>query len=572
MTSTINTNTRSLTVQANLARSTGTLSQSIGRLSSGLRINSAADDAAGYAISQNLSAKINGSNQAIRNANDAVSLAQTAGGAINQITSDLQRIRQLAVQSANGSNSANDRSALQKEAAQLIGDISSIGAITSFNGNKLLDGGFSGQSFQVGSDQGQNIQLSLVDLRSDSLGAKIITSSSGVSTSGSGSVSLTGGLTINGTTIDTSSATGISGVVATINSQSATTGVYAARANTNINTATYATDAANANTVSINGRAVLIPAGSTAQQAVDSFNAASGATGVSATASGNLITFSATNGGDFALKDDASGGVLSDFNSSGNAKGLSSTFQAGITLSTDLSRGAITVAEGSGTTAAGLHIALTGLALAAASHIDNASQAGGAVVSYSNTTLNNPSFTSGSVITLTNVIVNNLNLSSGATVNGSGVLLNGASLSSGAVLTLSGSQASGVSTGSGAVFNNSSPATLSSAAPGTNYQVSAIDISTQSGAVSAITTIDFALTQLSRSSAQIGAAQNRFTAIIANLQSTSTNLSASLSTIQDADFAQETATLTRGQVLTQAATAVLAQANSSPNLILQLLR
>ncbi|MEB2331492.1 MAG: flagellin domain-containing protein [Nitrosomonas sp.] len=155
----INTNIASLNAQRNLNVSQNSLSTALQRLSSGLRINSAKDDAAGLAISERMTSQIRGMNQAARNANDGISLAQTAEGALVEIGNNLQRIRELAVQSANATNSENDREALQKEVTQLIDEIQRVGEQTSFNGTKLLDGSFASQIFQVGANEGETIDF-----------------------------------------------------------------------------------------------------------------------------------------------------------------------------------------------------------------------------------------------------------------------------------------------------------------------------------------------------------------------------------------------------------------------------
>ena len=168
----INTNVMSLNAQRNLTSSSSSLSTSIQRLSSGLRINSAKDDAAGLAISERFSSQIKGLNQAQRNANDGISLAQTAEGALGTVTNNLQRIRELAVQSANATNSSSDRAALQTEAAQLLSEIDRVANQTSFNGVKLLDGSFSSAVFQVGANAGETISVSgLVDSNIAALGS-----------------------------------------------------------------------------------------------------------------------------------------------------------------------------------------------------------------------------------------------------------------------------------------------------------------------------------------------------------------------------------------------------------------
>jgi len=177
---TVNTNIASLTAQRNLTSSQGDLSTSLQRLSSGLRINSAKDDAAGLAISERFSAQIRGINQGVRNANDGISLAQTAEGALKEVTSNLQRIRELAVQSANATNSTSDRAALQSEVAQLVAEIDRVAVNTKFNGNALLDGTFSSQAFQVGADVGETVTISSISsVRTSALGSTNSSSATG---------------------------------------------------------------------------------------------------------------------------------------------------------------------------------------------------------------------------------------------------------------------------------------------------------------------------------------------------------------------------------------------------------
>src|SRR5690606_24950098 len=167
----INTNVMSLNAQRNLSVSGSQLATSLQRLSSGLRINSAKDDAAGLAISERFTTQIRGLNVAIRNANDGISLAQTAEGALGEISNNLQRIRELAVQSRNATNSASDRNALNAEAQQLKAEIDRVASQTSFNNVKLLDGSFTAQAFQVGADAGQLITIdSITNASSSALG------------------------------------------------------------------------------------------------------------------------------------------------------------------------------------------------------------------------------------------------------------------------------------------------------------------------------------------------------------------------------------------------------------------
>ncbi len=182
---TINTNVASLNAQRNLGKSQGALNKSMQRLSSGLRINSAKDDAAGLAISDRMTSQIRGLNQAARNANDGISLAQTAEGALQETTNILQRMRELAVQSANDTNTDDDRASLNAEYSQLISEIDRIAETTSFNGKVLLDGGFSGSAnaavFQVGANAGQTIAVTIGAANTETLGSGTNISATGVS-------------------------------------------------------------------------------------------------------------------------------------------------------------------------------------------------------------------------------------------------------------------------------------------------------------------------------------------------------------------------------------------------------
>ncbi len=457
MAAVINTNMASLNTQRNLGASQSQLNTSIQRLSSGLRINSAKDDAAGLAISQRFTSQINGLNQAARNANDGISLAQTAEGALSQVGDALQRMRELSVQSANATNSSSDRAALQQEVSQLASEIARIGNTTSFNGLKILDGSYSGQQYQVGANAGETITVSVGDSRATNLGATAVTSTN---TGIVSTAALNTGITINGTAIATTGATSYSDVINLVNAQSGTTGVTAQRATTNGATLGYVAPTS-AENLQINGVTVGIASGATIAAAATAINNASTQSGVTATVvSGTNLVLTSSGGSDITLKSDLAA------NGSFTAAGIgttATTYTAGIQLSTKLG-GALTVAGTLGTT---------------------------------------------------------LNLAS---------------------------------------------------ATAADYKVSSLDISSTTGANTAIQTIDFALSQVSGTRASLGALQNRFSAVVSNLQSASENFSAARSRILDADFAAETATLTRGQILQQAGTAMLAQANSLPNNVLSLLR
>ena len=171
MAQTINTNVASLNYQRNLSRSQGMLNTALERLSTGLRINSAKDDAAGLAISERFTTQIRGLNQAVRNASDGISLAQTTESALGELTNNLQRIRELAVESVNATNSASDRAALNAEVLERIAEVDRIAKQTNFNGVKVLDGSFGTATFQVGANVGETISVSLTtDVTASAIG------------------------------------------------------------------------------------------------------------------------------------------------------------------------------------------------------------------------------------------------------------------------------------------------------------------------------------------------------------------------------------------------------------------
>jgi len=400
MSQVINTNVMSLNAQRNLNTNSTSLATTIQRLSSGLRINSAKDDAAGLAISERFTTQIRGLDVAARNANDGISLAQTAEGAMVEIGNNLQRIRELAVQSANATNSATDREALNSEVNQLLKEIDRVANQTNFNGTKLLDGSFSGALFQVGANSGQTIGInSIVDANIDSLGKA---------------------------------------------------GFAATQDSTNAIASGTATAAASLSGLKVNNvdiSAVKVAAGDSAidvsKKLASAINESMDKTGVYASvdAAGKLKLESLKAGQDFSFS---------------------------VTSGSTLAAGA-----------AGMSFDFSGIAATAT------------------------------------------------------VAANGAA--------------------------------------GTNY-LKDLDISTFQGAQKALEIVDLALTSVNSSRADMGAVQNRFTSTIANLNTTSENLSASRSRIRDADYAKETAELTRTQILQQAGTAMLAQANSSTQNVLSLLR
>ncbi|MDP1996022.1 MAG: flagellin, partial [Gallionella sp.] len=316
MPSFINTNISSLNAQRNLNTSQSALATSLQRLSSGLRINSAKDDAAGMAISSRMTSQINGNNQAARNANDGISLAQTAEGDLAQIGTNLQRMRDLAVQSANATNSASDRAALQAEVASLAAEIDRVAQNSSFNGVKLLDGSFTAQNFQVGAGATANDSISISSIasaRTNAIGSAGTTSTATVTGSATTTALAAGNLTLNGQQVGASTAGtggGLTAASATqiaiaINAVSALSTVTATANATTVVGGAPASGAIAANAFSINGVSIgaVLAGGTAAGQGANvaaAINGQSTQTGVTASANATTgaVTLTAADGRD----------------------------------------------------------------------------------------------------------------------------------------------------------------------------------------------------------------------------------------------------------------------------------
>ena len=471
----INTNIMSLDAQKNLQTSGNALAMSLQRLSSGLRINSAKDDAAGLAIADRFTSQINGLNQAARNANDGISLAQTGEGALQEVTNNLQRIRELSVQSLNATNSASDRAALDNEVQQLKAEIDRVAQTTAFNGVKLLDGSFSSQNFQVGANQGQVISVAAItSARTSALGASYVATHTSTATTGAltaGALTLNGqaiAASVAGTGAGQSTASAYSIANAINGSQSAV--VATANATSVVGAVQTGFTAITAGDIQINGISVgaVVAGGAAPAQGANiaaAINAVSAASGVSATADATgFVTLTAVDGRDIA-----------------------------ITLA-----GTATLAD-------------TGLVTGATTH---------GTISLSAT----------SPTTAVSIVVG------------------------GTAPALAGLTAT---TYAGSV---------------TGTAISNVDVTSVANANATLSSVDSALSQVDSIRAALGAYQNRFQSAINSIQTTSENLTASRSRIQDADFAAETANLTKAQILQQAGTAMVAQANSAPQNVLSLLK
>jgi len=482
MAAVINTNISSLNSQRNLSTSQSALSTSLQRLSSGMRINSAKDDAAGLAISDRMTSQIRGMTQATRNANDGVSLAQTAEGALASSGDILQRIRELAVQSSNATNSASDRQALQTEVGQLGSELNRIATTTSFNGQALLDGTMGTANFQVGANANQLISAT---------GANFLTSTYGNNqVQSSGVAPGTATAMTAAQTIDVAGSTGL---------------------------ATYKTTATD-----------------TARSVAAGINALTAKTGVTATASTDVNLTMAAGSQSFTLQSDNATAVTMSFTVTGTGS-TASDYAAGIN-------------------AINAQTANTGVT----AQYDSVN--GG--MKLTNSTGNDITITNGAAASGANSFTPSGYSNAGALVAGAATTVGTKMVANGTLTFDSPGGFSVTDAGSGLVLSGTSKL----------QSVSSLDVTTFAGAQTALKITDAALASVNSQRAQYGALQSRFSSAISNLQSTTENLSASRSRIVDTDFASETANLTRGQILQQAGTAMLAQANSLPNGVLSLLR
>jgi flagellin len=502
----INSNNMSLNAQRNLSTSGSLLATSLQRLSSGLRINSAKDDAAGLAISERFTTQIRGLSQAARNANDGISLAQTAEGALGELTSNLQRIRELAVQSANASNSASDRQALDQEVQQRLAEIDRIAATTSFNGQKVLDGTFGTAVFQVGANVGETISVNLTQGVKASQMGQI---ASGTSTAEVTTANLSGTGTIQvGTgaaSVITAASAGLEAgqsigsaysKVAAINAAHISGLTATATNNIELQIAATAGAATTTDTYSLringqdifSGYAQLANGALSAQQITDAINGKTQQTGVTAVLSGGTLRLTAADGRDIAIGQTVAGGIT-----------------GGVSAGT-----------------------------------------GGA------STVNGVTYRDGTVGTVANATNNSTDATA---VNGG-------------LVTLSASENIAI-VGDGTILGF---AAANQTITKDTQTLSQQNVLTTAGANSTMQRVDVALTAVSALRSSLGSIQSRFESTISSLQATVENLSASRSRILDTDFAAETANLTKAQILQQAGTAILAQANAVPQNVLSLLR
>ena len=470
----INTNVASLSAQNQLNSSQRLNDQALERLSSGLRINSAKDDAAGLAISTRFQSQISGLGVAQRNANDGISLAQTAEGALGEVVNNLQRIRDLAVQSANATNSDSDRAALQAEVEQLTAEVDRVAQETDFNGIKLLDGSFSSQAFQVGANAGQTISIDqLSSARTSDLG-QYRGFETTITLANADDAASTKTVTVGSETVQLGSVADDGKALAAAFNEAGIEGLTAKAGETKVAGQAVSVDATAAgdSTVTINGTAIDITnaqdGATNVANAIEAINAQSSVTGVRAVDTGSGVDLVASDGRN----------ITASFAAGGATSATASDFGLDIDGST---------------------------------------------------------------------VGSSLELSYKAPDDVTGTLAFTAGFDS---------------------TDFSAPVNIEA----TGTALNAIDISSVSGANAAIRSADAALATINASRADLGAVQNRFESTISNIASATENLSASNSRILDADFAAETAKLSKSQVLQQAGISVLAQANARPQQVLSLLQ
>ena len=580
MASVVNTNVMSLNAQRQLGKSQATQNEAMERLSSGLRINSAKDDAAGLAISTGFQSQITGINQAVRNANDGVSMTQTAEGSMDEMTNILQRMRELAVQSANDTNSDSNRSAIQEEVDQLHSELDRIAETTEYNGTKLLDGSAGSTTLQIGANSGETLSFSIEGVTTNDLGlngdlnkGELNSGRVGVlSSAASTDIAKDGAITINGTDIGAiaiKSGDQAGAVVDAINLKSAETGVTASAYNVVQGDAESTSVTGITDGLSINGK--VLGATSSMDNLVETINR-----------DVTDVTASIGDDGELLLTNDTGKDITigSTAQSNLNAAGFSGVLANATTSETFTGYVALDSADDT-------PIAVAGTAPEQVGFLE--SNGSNAMKTGSMATL----AAAGSISAEEKVTINGVELvstvSAGADAAATGgkhaEAINALSEETGVTatadsttgaLTLSSSDGSPIEIVSNAGTQDERSGALEKLGMtvemgGKSIDALGVNVSTMAGAGSAIEKIDDALNKISDSRASLGAIQNRLSSTISNLENVSQNLSASNSRIQDADFATETSKMSKAQILQQAGTSMLSQANASAQSVLSLL-
>jgi len=582
----INSNIPSLNAQRQLVGSGNSLDRSTERLSSGLRINSAKDDAAGLAISNRMTSQVRGLDQAVRNANDGVSMVQTAEGALQESTNILQRMRELAVQSSNGIYNDGDRQTLNAETKQLKAELDRIAETTSFNGKNLLDGSFGTAKLQVGALANQTIDVKIDSFKTSQLGGAsgdVVGSSTDITALNAFDGSPGKMLSVNDVTIsDLSGAVTVNDALKIINSdlegKGATASTLVEKMGSAVGTGTLK---AGTDTLTIdvidgnqNKTSYVLTGTNSMDELVKKINSETGVQ-ASLSDSGKLILSS--EGAESIKVTDSTAPAAG---SAGAASGIDDTLESFALVFNDTSvdKKGVKIENGDATSD------VTTLGLNAQD--DNGNLQGAVVAT-----------TTAITIDKGDLIINGVAIES-FTTTGSGAVANVAemvakindkSAETGAVAYATGAgldqigfrsvDGGEISIKFGENLDDTEKATLTTntglqernAASGSG-SVASVDISTQAGAQKAIGIIDKAIEQVNSSRSDLGAVNNRLDFTVSNLSNISEKTQAARSRITDADFAAETANLSRSQVLQQAASAMLAQSNARPQQVLSLLR
>lgn len=559
---TVNTNITSLGVQKNLNRASDALGTSMSRLSSGLKINSAKDDAAGLQIANRLTSQIKGLSVAVKNANDGISIAQTAEGAMQESTSILQRMRELALQSANGSNSDDDRTSLQQEFTALTGELTRIANTTTFGGRNILDGSFQNVGFQIGASANETISFGMSDI--SATGLKGTYSEASVTSSSMAGL----GATVTGSVL-----------------AGPATKTVAARTEL---TAGGTSDITATDELTINGNAVTLTAG---------MKGAALATAINTADPTVTATWDDTNG--LTLTSDAAisvGGA--DVAKTGLTAG---TIDKGNATATTLmpSDGSITINDQTVSWTAGATVDVKSV-------LDDIKKLDGikdATISNGRIQITSQNGENVKLANVSSGSLSQLGLTAGTseakTTRDTSISLNGVEVKFAAgstaqnIVSAINSASTGVTAsltdeGKLSLFSDKD-ITIADGSAGTGLAdlgltgktgatavtldttVSNLSITDSKSSQVSIQALDAAIAQIDSQRAQLGAVQNRFDSTVANLNSISENSTAARSRVQDADFASETAELTKQQTLQQASTAILSQANQLPSSVLKLL-
>ncbi|RUT37358.1 flagellin [Pseudomonas sp. PAMC 29040] len=569
----VNTNVTSQTVQKNLNKAGDSLSTSMTRLSSGLKINSAKDDAAGMQIANRLTSQVKGMTVAIANANNGSSIAQTAEGAMQESTNILQRLRELALQSANGDKSADDRASLQQEFTAKVGELTRISSTTTFGGRNLLDGSFQNQSFQVGADANQTISFGMTDISATGLKGSF------------GEANATGGITqlaakVTGGAIDLSGTT---------------------TPNTLATAAAYATPTADQVLTfggASTGSVTLTSAEDTAAKAADKINLSSGTTGITAKENAGKLELSSTAAftvsssiaGNFATAATASAagtpvtGLAKDADI--NVNGTKISLTAGMKLE---GTGGVIETINAQTTAAGKtgvtasaqdgRLVLTsqdGKAVSLTDQADTPEGKGALAQLGLAAGKTEAKLTADTSVTMNGVEVKfKKGDSMDSIVSSINSASTGVTASKNADNTLKLFSTKDITVGDGSAGTGLDSLGLTAKTTSSNTvetSVASLSILSAEGAQQSIQALTGAIQQIDTQRSELGAVQNRFDSTVSNLQSISENSTAARGRVQDTDFASEAAELTKQQTLQQAATAILSQANQLPSAVMKLLQ